>query len=255
MDFLFAGKKYLLPQNQYHLLLGVEHTSSDYDIESVEVCGGARVKPQSGLRLLDGTMGACQGGGGGGDSQIFEEVHQCNCGHKGPIASHLRTNQECVQGFRDELSLGAEMSDESLIVQATLVLHGCPAISCPGGNHDQIPENCVSWWKKCGRILMQWEEPGENLISSVIKQKCKEFVRELTRHNVDERQKMNKTAYDDYENAADRILRKGNMEETTMFELDDVFLPPITSTQVHTRDGRQEGGKRPPANVSLPWDY
>ena len=34
MDFLFAGKKYLLPQNQYHLLLGVEHTSSDYDIES-----------------------------------------------------------------------------------------------------------------------------------------------------------------------------------------------------------------------------
>ena len=147
------------------------------------------------------------------------------------------------------------MSDESLIVQATLVLHGCPAIGCPGGNHDQIPEDCVSWWKKCGRILMQWEIPGENLISSVIKQKCKEFVRELTRHNVDERQEMNKTAHDDYENAADRILRKGNMEETTMVELDDVFLPPITSTQVHTRNGRQEGGKRPAANVSLPWDY
>ena len=174
------------------MLVGVEATSSGSDIEFVELRGGASVEPQSGLRELNGTREACQGEGG--DSQRFEQMHQCNCGHKGPIASHLRTNQQCVQGIREELSLGAEMSDESLIVQATLVLQGCPAISCAGGNHDEIPDVCMSWWKERGWILMQWEEPGEDLTSSVIKQKCKEFVRDLMQQKNDGQQEMSNTA-------------------------------------------------------------
>ena len=103
---------------------------------------------------------------------------------------------------------------------------------------------------------MQWEEPGEDLTSSVIKQKCKEFVRDLMQQNDDGWQEMSKTASDNNENSPERILSKGNTEETSMVELDDVFLPPTTSTQVQTRNGRQEGGERPVANVSsLPWYF
>ena len=86
------------------MLVDVKDTSNDSDVEIVELSGGASVEPQSGLRALDGTRETCQGEGR--NSQRFEEIHQCNCGHKGPIASHLRTNQQCVQGIRDELSLG-----------------------------------------------------------------------------------------------------------------------------------------------------
>ena len=98
---------------------------------------------------------------------------------------------------------------------------------------------------------MQWEEPGEDWTSSVVKQKCKEFVRNLMTQNEDERQEMSKTASDDNENGADKILRKGNMEETPIAELDDLFLPGITSTQAQTRNGIQEGGGRLAPNVSI----
>ena len=181
-----------------------------------------------------------------GELQRFEEMIQCNCGHKGPIASHLRTNQQCVQSIRDELSLGVEISDESLIIQTTLVLRGCPAVGCAGGNHDEIPMVCMSWWQESGWNVMQWEETGEDLTSTVIKQKCKQFVMDLMQQNDDGQQE---TAPDN-KNAADRIQTDGNMEEKSMTELDNVFLPPITSTQKDTTNARREGGKRPAANVS-----
>ena len=75
-------------------------------------------------------------------------MQKCSCGYTGAIANHLRANQECLQGMREELSLGAEMSDEVLIVQSTLVLHGCPAFGCAGGDHEEIPGICIAWWKE-----------------------------------------------------------------------------------------------------------
>ena len=253
------------------MLLGDEDTNSDSDNKIEELGGGAGVKFQSGglqgrersesrlfLQNREQQRSDNQETSSNNvsrDPHRFEEVHQCNCGHKGPIASHLRTNQQCVQGFRDELSLGAEMSDESLIVKTTLVLQGCPAISCAGGNHDEIPELCISWWKECGWNLMQWEEFGEDLTSRAIKQKCKEFLKDLMQQNYDRQEEMNKTASDDNKNAADKIQRKGNMEETTTADLNGVFLPGVTSMQVQKSNGRQKGGKRPAANVSTPWDF
>ena len=223
-----------------YLVLGVEDSTS----------GGGSLQNKEHERLGDQGMSTKDVP----SSQRFDEVHQCNCGHKGPIASHLRTNQQCVQGIRDELSIGQEMSDESLIVHTTLLLQGCPAISCAGGKHDQIPEACISWWKESGWSVMQWEESGEDLTSSLIMQKCKEFVRDLIQQNDDGGHEMSKTASDNNENS-DTIQRKGNMEETTMAELVGVFLPPITSTQVQTGNGRQEGSEIPPDNVSKPWDF
>ena len=231
---------------------------SDIEVNEIPRQSGLNTIAEEGnegeKRTLDGTRRACQHGGR--NSQRFEEVHQCNCGHKGPIASHLRVHQQCVQSIRDELSIGEEMSDEFLIAQATLVLQGCPAVGCTGGNHEQIPEVCISWWKESGWNLMQWEEPGEELTSPLIMQKCKEFVRDLIQQQQnDDEQEMSETASDNNENADDTIQRKGNMEEATMAEQDDIFSPPITSTQVHTSNGRREGGERPSVNVSKPWDF
>ena len=42
-------------------------------------------------------------------------MQKCSCGHTGAVAEHLRANQHCLQGMREELSLGAEISDEVLI--------------------------------------------------------------------------------------------------------------------------------------------
>ena len=233
MDYPFVV--FLEVQNcRSRYILPTGDDDSDIEVNEIPRQSGlntiAEEENEGEKRTLDGTRGACQHGGR--NSQRFEEVHQCNCGHKGPIASHLRVNQQCVHGIRYELSLGEEISDESLIIQTTLVLQGCPAISCVGGNHDEIPMVCMSWWQESGWNVMKWEDIGEDLTSTVIKQKCKQFVVDLMRQNDDGR---HETAPDNNENAADRIQTEDNPEDTT-------------------RNGRREGGKRPVANVSLPWN-
>ena len=75
---------------------------------------------------------------------------------------------------------GAELSDEVLIVQTTLVLQGCPAFGCAGDDHEEIPSICIAWWKEKGWDLMKWEGSVENLNSMMIKQMCREYVRGLT---------------------------------------------------------------------------
>ena len=72
------------------------------------------------------------------------------------------------------------MSDEILIVQTTLVLQGCPAFGCAGGDHEEIPEICIAWWMDEGWDLMQWEGRADNMNSAMIKQKCAEYVGDLT---------------------------------------------------------------------------
>ena len=132
-------------------------------------------------------------------------MQKCNCGYKGAIANHLRTNQHCLQAIREEMSLGAEMSDEILIVQTTLVLQGCPAFDCAGGDHAEIPEICIAWWMDKGWDLMQWEGPAENFNSTMIKHKCAEYVRDLTE------------GFDDQEQ--ERIQREVNMDDVSHIEI------------------------------------
>ena len=115
-------------------------------------------------------------------------MQKCSCGHIGAIAEHLRANQHCLQGIREEMAPGVEMLDEVLIVQATLVLKGCPAFGCPGGDHEEIPEICIVWWKEKGWDFMQWDQSTENLNSLLINQKCAEYVNSLTEEFDDQEQ-------------------------------------------------------------------
>ena len=183
------------------------------------------------------------------DCQRFEELHQCNCGHKGPIASHLRSSHQCLQGIRQELFLGEEWSDEVLIVQATLVLGGCPAAGCPGGSHTEMPDPCLSWWKEDGWNLMHWQGPPSQLTSAAIRQRANKFVEELTQGY--EEQKQNKDDNtDDSQRDFERIENSGTLKEQLMEDPDDIFEPPIASTPVQSRNERQEGRYKPAVNVS-----
>ena len=180
------------------------------------------------------------------NSQRVEEVHQCNCGYKGSIASHLRSSHQCVQGIREELSLGAEMSNEVLIIQATLVLGGCPAAGCPGGSHTEMPDLCLSWWKEDGWNFMQWQGPPSNLNSAAIRERVNKFVEELTQGY--EEQKQNKDEIND--DCKRDIQNSGNLKERSMEDPDNIVEPPKASTPVQSRNERQEGRNKPAVNVS-----
>ena len=184
-----------------------------------------------------------------GNLQPLVEFHQCNCGHRGPIASHLRSSHQCLQGIRQELSLGEEWSDEVLIVQATLVLGGCPADGCLGGSHAEMPDRCLSWWKENGWNLMQWQGPTSDLNGAAVKEMANKFVRELTQGY--EEQDKNKTKDDSRKAVGERIQSSGNLEEKPMEDPDDTFVPPIASTPVQRSNERQEGQNKPATNVSI----
>ena len=161
-----------------------------------------------------------------GSTSGFYGVVQCNCGYKGAIANHLRAFQHCLQSIRNELSLGTEMSDDVLIVKATLLLLGCPALSCPDGPHDVIPESCVQWWKECGFDLMQWEEQFEDINSTLIKEKARKFVTDLTKRYDEQHKDMSQT---DDENS-NKSRWNGSMEQRSMADADGIFSPPVVST-------------------------
>ena len=159
------------------------------------------------------------------DCGKVDVILHCNCGHKGPIASHLRSNQQCVLGIREELFLGSEMSNEVLIVQATLILGGCPAVGCLGGSHAEMPDRCLSWWRLVGCNLMKWEGLGSDVNCSVVQEIINSFVKEKTEGYEQQDQYKHK-------NINTTMLSRGNLEYRPMEDPDAIFAPPITSTQV-----------------------
>ena len=112
-------------------------------------------------------------------SQVQQNgLFHCNCGFNGAVAIHLRSNNQCVQSLREELSIRAEISDEVLTIQVTLLFGGCPAPGCNGGSHEEIPDLCLSWWIDSGWNLMQWQGAHSELKSADIHEATKEFVKE-----------------------------------------------------------------------------
>ena len=115
-------------------------------------------------------------------SQRFGECHKCVCGYEGLLADHLRESMECVEDLRKrpELQMTAP-DDEVFIVKAIVLLRGCPAPNCPGGAHQQLPQNCLFWWKNIGWVLMAWKGSSENANTAAIKKKESMFRRNFLR--------------------------------------------------------------------------
>ena len=112
------------------------------------------------------------------DNEEPPEGHPCICGFNGPIANHLRVYVQCVQVLKQQVGIGAEMSDEALTIRTTLLFGGCPAPGCNGGSHEEIPDLCLSWWIDSGWNLMQWQGAHSELKSADIHEATKEFVKE-----------------------------------------------------------------------------
>ena len=102
----------------------------------------------------------------------------CVCGYNGPIANHLRISSQCVQALKEQVGIGAEMSDEEFRVKTVLLVYECPAFCCPGGDHRDIPETCVNWWKSVGWDMMQWEGQPKDVTSDWINKRSYRFVKD-----------------------------------------------------------------------------
>ena len=115
------------------------------------------------------------------DEEEASEVHPCICGFNGPIANHLRVYFQCVQMLKEQVGIGAEMSDEEFCVRAALLVGECPAFCCPGGDHSVIPDICVKWWKSAGWEIMEWEGLAKDITSALIKKRSSDFLKDLER--------------------------------------------------------------------------
>ena len=113
-----------------------------------------------------------------GEEEI-PDGHPCICGFNGPIANHLRVHFQCVQVLKEQVGIGAEMSDEEFCVRAALLVCQCPAFCCPGGDHSEIPDNCLKWWKSAGWEIMEWEGLAKNITNALIKKRSSEFLKDL----------------------------------------------------------------------------
>ena len=71
------------------------------------------------------------------------------------------------------------MSDEEFCVRAALLVGECPAFFCPGGDHNEIPDICVNWWKSAGWEIMEWEGLAKDITSALIKKRSHEFLKDL----------------------------------------------------------------------------
>ena len=118
-------------------------------------------------------------------SDHSQKSFSCVCRFNGPLGDHLRSSMECVQQLQGDHLLQMKATGEIFIIKATLLLKGCPARGCPGGDHEQIPTQCLSWWRETGWKLLKWKGSGQNAESQVIKEKINQF-----RWNFTKRKKM-----------------------------------------------------------------
>ena len=136
--------------------------------------------------------------------------HPCVCGYHGPLANHLRVHFQCVRVLKGQVGIGDEMSDEEFCVRAALLVHQCPAFCCPGGDHSEIPDICLKWWKSAGWEIMKWEGKAKDVTSVLIKKRSSRFLKTLEDGQVRQQNQMNQSGR---RGELDRSQWKGNSEE------------------------------------------
>ena len=156
----------------------------------------------------------------------------CICGFNGPIAKHLRVHLECVRVLKEQIGIGEEMSDEEFCIRAGLLVGECPAFCCQGGDHTEIPESCVKWWKSVGWETMRWEGHPKDVTSDLIKHWSNKFVKDLEDGQVHQQSQMNQIGR---RGTSDGSQRQGNSEDRLTDNPNQMsppaFSPPKLSVQ------------------------
>ena len=169
-----------------------------------------------------------------GVTQQEEENHPCICGYNGLLANHLRVFFQCVQVLKKQVGIGDEMSHEEFCIRAALLVRQCPAFGCAGGDHSEIPDICVKWWKSAGWEIMDWEGNAENITSLLIKKRSNRFVKELENYQAPHQQsQMNQTGRRDVNLKLDGIQGGGYSEER-MLDNPNAMVPPSLVPQQTT---------------------
>ena len=90
--------------------------------------------------------------------QWRDDLTECDtCHFRGRIANHLRGSTACLKELRSRPALKMKGSDEMFILKTALIIGECPNPHCHSGRHEEIPEECVSWWKREGWDLLGWK--------------------------------------------------------------------------------------------------
>ena len=125
------------------------------------------------------------------------------------------------------------MSDEEFCVRAALLVHQCPAFCCPGGDHSEIPNICVQWWKSTGWEIMKWEGQAQHISSSLIKKMSTTFLKDL------EDKQINQSGRRGELNGSFLSQLKGNSEERMMDNPNEMvstlFAPSKTPGKQHSQ--------------------
>ena len=122
-----------------------------------------------------------------------EKEYPCHCGYNGPIANHLRAYPQCVEVLKEQVGMGAEMLDDQFCIKVALLVGQCPAVCCPGGDHTEIPDICVKWWKSTGWEVMKWGEQASGATSALIKERSSEFVKHLESNEAQQQKQINQS--------------------------------------------------------------
>ena len=112
-------------------------------------------------------------------SDLQHGLSLCTCGHEGHLANHLREASQCLEDLRqlEELEFMRNAIDPAFIAKVALILSGCPAPECPGGDHKNkpLPEQCLQWFREEGGELMGFK--GSSTASNKqMKKKINDFL-------------------------------------------------------------------------------
>ena len=113
-------------------------------------------------------------------SALQHGLSLCTCGHQGHIANHLKEAPQCVEELRgvEELQFMRNDSDPVFITKVALILSGCPAPECPGGDHKKkpLPEECFQWYREQGGDVMGFKD-SSTASNKKIKEKINKFLK------------------------------------------------------------------------------
>ena len=101
------------------------------------------------------------------------------CGTCCRIASHLRRSDDCLRQLKLKPNFRFQGADnnEVFIIKTALLIGECPNPTCPTGRHpDQIPLDCVEWWKNEGWRIMRWRGDKEKADNYIIKEKVRDLM-------------------------------------------------------------------------------
>ena len=111
------------------------------------------------------------------DLKWQNELTECDaCHFRGRIANHLRSSAACLKELRSKPALRMKGRDEMFILKTALIIGECPSPHCQSGRHEEIPGDCVAWWRSDGWDILGWKGAKADADAKTISSKIKQML-------------------------------------------------------------------------------